>query len=394
MTSEPRRRLLWRASEGKRCVAREQPNDTHVTRASHAVALPDSDIQSKYLLGGATADMGNYLERIRRRAGRLFTSGPVILMYHHVGSPAEDPWKLAVSSERFHAHQEVLQQHRAVMSLKELARRHEAGRLPEDAAAITFDDGYASNLHTAKPILEKFALPATVFVTTGFLQTGGEPWWDQLARLLLGPTMIPQAVRLVVADRTQAWHAPDWSRQRREALHREIHRILVPCSQVQQGAAMDMLRDQIGGAQARDDSRCTVTPAELSVLANGDLIEIGAHTVSHPSLPSLPAAGQRIEIGNSKIALERRLGRPIPGFAYPYGDHNAASVAAVQDAGLSWACTTAQGFVHARDSRFRLPRFVVENWDGEAFAKRFARRSSAIWYLPQQVSPQPPATIQ
>jgi len=295
-------------------------------------------------------------------------------MYHHIGSPAEDPWKLAVSAQRFYEHVEILRKHRTVMSLQELAQRREVGRLPTNAAAITFDDGYASNLHIAKPVLEKFGAPATVFVTTGFLQEASEPWWDLLASMLLGPTLIPHTVRMGVAGRTWEWHSPEWSKRQRKALHNDIHRILVPARAEEQQTALQMLLNQISSVPPPDPARRILTITELEALAAGGLIEIGAHTVNHPSLPSLGTEGQRVEIGNSKTDLEERLDRPVRGFAYPYGDHNSASVSAVLSLGFAYACTTAQGYVHSRDSRFRLPRFVVEDWDGEAFAKRFARR--------------------
>jgi peptidoglycan/xylan/chitin deacetylase (PgdA/CDA1 family) len=41
--------------------------------------------------------------------------------------------------------------------------------------AITFDDGYAENVHTAIPELLRRKLPATYFVATNFIQTG-EPF--------------------------------------------------------------------------------------------------------------------------------------------------------------------------------------------------------------------------
>ena len=53
------------------------------------------------------------------------------------------------------------------------------GKLPERAACITFDDGYADNYHVALPILQRHGLTATFFIATGFLD-GGCMWNDTI----------------------------------------------------------------------------------------------------------------------------------------------------------------------------------------------------------------------
>jgi len=42
---------------------------------------------------------------------------------------------------------------------------------PERTVLVTFDDGFEDNYHHAFPILEKEDIPATLFLTTGFLDT-------------------------------------------------------------------------------------------------------------------------------------------------------------------------------------------------------------------------------
>ena len=54
------------------------------------------------------------------------------------------------------------------------------------SVVITFDDGYRDNLLVAKPILEEHGLPATVFVTTGYVGSNRDFWWDELESLLRG----------------------------------------------------------------------------------------------------------------------------------------------------------------------------------------------------------------
>ena len=106
-------------------------------------------------------------------------------MYHRIAHAAVDPWELAVDPDRFEQHLDVLRRTRTPMSLEEFIRRLDAGSLPADAVVVTFDDGYADNLFNAKPRLISADIPATVFLSTGYLGRPGEYWWDELARLTL-----------------------------------------------------------------------------------------------------------------------------------------------------------------------------------------------------------------
>src|SRR5689334_19132029 len=93
-------------------------------------------------------------------------SAAVILMYHRIGEPGEDPWALAVSPRHFSEHPQVLGHRRELVPLHDLASRVVEGKAVDRLAALTFDDGYADNLYEAKPRLQENRMPATVFVTT------------------------------------------------------------------------------------------------------------------------------------------------------------------------------------------------------------------------------------
>ncbi len=84
--------------------------------------------------------------------------------------------------------------------------------------AVTFDDGYANNLHAAKPLLERFTVPATVFVAVGALEDPREFWWDELDGLLLQPGTLPDALQLHVNGRCLAWKLGDAAHYTRDRL--------------------------------------------------------------------------------------------------------------------------------------------------------------------------------
>ncbi len=66
------------------------------------------------------------------------------------------------------------------ISLERMAQHIQNGTsLPSKAIAVTFDDGYQDNYENAYPILKKYNIPATFFLTTGFIGTGEIPVWDK-----------------------------------------------------------------------------------------------------------------------------------------------------------------------------------------------------------------------
>src|SRR5438045_9462568 len=107
-------------------------------------------------------------------------------MYHRIADAAHesDPWGLCVSPARFAEQLAVLRECGTPLTLRSLVREHERGDVPSGGIVVTFDDGYADNLHAAKPLLERFDVPATVFVTSGQIAKDGEFWWDGLERPL------------------------------------------------------------------------------------------------------------------------------------------------------------------------------------------------------------------
>ena len=103
-----------------------------------------------------------------------------ILLYHAVGSPlANDSYGISIQPESFERHMKVLAQRPEVQAVDLCARPPSTKPLQ---VAVTFDDGYKDNLYTAAPILLKFQIPFTVFVTTSFIR-GGSPTYLSASEL-------------------------------------------------------------------------------------------------------------------------------------------------------------------------------------------------------------------
>lgn len=312
-----------------------------------------------------------------------------ILMYHRIADTAFDPWHLSVSPERFAEHLEIIQQLANPMSLPQLAQALRSRRVPSRAIAVTFDDGYANNLHIAKDILEKYHVPATVFISSGLLDSNREFWWDELERLLLQPGQLPETLNLIIHGQQRQWHlgsAVVYSKGEQESdrhinpweskPHTRLGFYYSVWTAIRELPAEERLtlQDEIlkwagGSPLARPDFR-TLTTSEVQELERGGLVEVGAHTVSHPSLPAHSLEVQRQEIQQSKDVLERKLNHPIQSFAYPFGDLNRNSITAVQESGFEQACSTVQLPVWNGCNSFLLPRFEVRNWKRNAFRQK------------------------
>ena len=108
-------------------------------------------------------------------------------------------------------------------------------------------------------------------------------------------------------------------------------------------------------------------------LDSGELVEVGAHTVTHPLLHNQPPATQRTEIADSRSYLESVLGRSVDTFSYPFGGRDATTIAAARDAGFEFACAAFPETICEKSQRYELPRFDVKDWSAEGFARRLER---------------------
>jgi peptidoglycan/xylan/chitin deacetylase (PgdA/CDA1 family) len=335
---------------------------------------------------------------------------PIILMYHAVMNVSTDPWGLRVRPRNFIEHMAVLRAHAFPMSLVDLHAALDAGKVPPRAVTVTFDDGYANNLHHALPAMQRYRVPGTVFVASGYIGAPQEYWWDELDRLVLHSPRLPDPLRLTI-DGTQhefrldgaasftkvnrwrtrhwfAWQAPPTPRHR---VFLNIWKRLHDASSVDaREQALQQLRLQAGASvEGRPTHRCC-TVDELHQLAgrngtsedsggNGgtDGIEIGAHTVMHPSLGHLSVPEQRREIFESKATLENLLQKSVTSFCYPYGkpehqDYTSDTISLLREAGFARACANVQLPLTATTDRYQLPRRVVMDWTGAELVERLA----------------------
>jgi peptidoglycan/xylan/chitin deacetylase (PgdA/CDA1 family) len=107
-----------------------------------------------------------------------FQTHMTIVAFHRVSNDLASDG-LTCSPRKFESFCRFFQRYFTVLSLSEQIVSARAGKRLGGTLSITFDDGYRDNLDVAAPILKKLGLPATFFVTTGFVESTIVPFWDR-----------------------------------------------------------------------------------------------------------------------------------------------------------------------------------------------------------------------
>lgn len=290
-------------------------------------------------------------------AGRW--TGLVVFNYHRLGNESKTLFDRALYSagqDEFDRQVRFLKTNFDVVRVDDL---EQVRRRPGRAVMITFDDGYRDNYELALPVLKQQQVPATFFITSGFIDGGPVAWWDEIA------WMIRSSTRLEVPSVMES--CPSFSLRDEASREQAIKSLL----RFYKGLPLDQTRTFIEQLALHSGSgRCPITLAR-DVWMSWDMIreldraglDIGGHTVSHPVLARTSAEMQRQEIFGSKRRIEAEIGHSISAFSYPVGQPDSFTQETqllLREAGYRWAFSFSGGFSstsYADD--FNLPRVAV-----------------------------------
>lgn len=281
-----------------------------------------------------------------RRLGRW--DGVLVLNYHRVGDWSDDRWDTEVwsaSAEQLEDQLTLFARETDVIPADAIPEAVGAGR--GRRIAITFDDGYRDNHDVALPLLRALGLPATFFVTTGFVDRPRVPWWDELCWMV----RTSERDRIPALDplgESLAWAAPA---ERAAAIGR-----LVAAGKTLPPAEIDGLLDRVG--EAAGTGRCApdawadrwMTWDMVRALRDGGMT-VGGHTVNHPVLARLPVDEQREEVTGCARRLKEELGQEMTLFSYPVGTpgtFDAQTAEVVRGAGVRLAFAYDGGIAEQR----------------------------------------------
>ena len=270
----------------------------------------------------------------------------IVLGYHRIrdlGPQAQmnDPDLVSATPDEFAWQMQHLRENHDVVSVEQIMEHLDGGTpLPKRAVAVTFDDGFADTYHTAFPILQRYGIPAAVFVTTDYLGSGDVFWFERVAQIVMTVPvrwLTLEAERLPTADDDASRHA-------------DLRRVLAALKRMAKGqreqlvASWTAQHPEPARLSPTDDARC-IDWEQLHQLAGGG-ISIGSHTVSHPNLALLPQAEQLQELTDSRKQLTASLGKSVDTLAYPIGTaeaFNAQVAATAKQAGYRLGFTCLHG---------------------------------------------------
>jgi peptidoglycan/xylan/chitin deacetylase (PgdA/CDA1 family) len=310
--------------------------------------------------------MSRSVRQILGRGLNAISARTIVLLYHRIADLEQDPWGLAVQPKNFAEQLQVMRE-TGVTSLRDAEPSVLRPFAPKRSVAVTFDDGYSDNYHYALPLLERFEVPATFFISTGYIGKSVPFWWDELRSVVLGAKLTERVCVQLGGESITL--APASEECPVDALQR-VHRLVQELDAAERGEAIDTLRRAVRFHEAADPGDFAMSEQELQKMAVNPLVEIGAHTLTHPKLSALPPERQFEEIDGSKKYLEAVLGTKIASFSYPFGaarHFTETTERLVVASGFQRACTTEPVLFRQRHSAFRIPRLYVPDIDGERF---------------------------
>lgn len=300
-------------------------------------------------------DKIGYFARKRKNLANKIT----ILAYHRVlkdKDPSVEPG-MYVTEKTFDMHMRFLKKHYHVISFEEFlstfhsstssgqARNPLISQNEKPICVITFDDGWRDNYDVAFPILKKYELPATIFVTTDYI--GSSAWFW------------PDRIKYYVAeghgeDVAQVLHISDKGDVASRAINVLKKLDAAPLkdalARIDEAVAIDMPQE-----------RRMIDVQEMQEMQVKG-ISFGTHSCSHGLFNKLDAAAVVNELTTSKTALERLEIKPLAVLAYPNGNYNDKIIRLVGEAGYQAAVTMdRQLYDPTEQSQYTIPRIGMHD---------------------------------
>lgn len=260
-----------------------------------------------------------------------------------------------------------------VLSLGDAVDRLENGTIPKRAISVTFDDGYADNYDVALPILRRYSIPATFFITTSSL--GGCMWNDIVIESIRAARSHTLDVKGLGLDGL----AVSTENERVMAINSILDKLKFWPPEKRLAKTVEIANS--AGIQVPDN--VMMNACQIHRLASAGM-DIGAHTVHHPILACSPRQTALREIRESRDQLESIIGAPVRFFAYPNGrrglDYGPEHVQMVRQLGFTGAVSVSHGSNVAESfDRYQIRRFSPWGRSANHFAARLIAQSAKTY---------------
>jgi peptidoglycan/xylan/chitin deacetylase (PgdA/CDA1 family) len=285
-----------------------------------------------------------------------------ILMYHGLSPDINSEGLVNFDGKHlkvgeFEKHLKIITKYCNPISLEEAISNH---NLPPNPIVLTFDDGYKNNYTYAYPLLKKYNVPVTIFLTTGFIDQSNYMWSDRL-EYIINKAQTGNLDFLWEDDKLQL------------ALNTEIEKIksIRSVKNYMKGLSEQKKLSFIEKLQKLleieynwtkiPEVLLPLTWDEIRIMKDSGLVSFGSHTVTHPILSKCTLEQQRNELMVSQKRIKEELGEECILFAYPNGkqiDYNLKTIQLLKELRYSAAVTIIPGYIekNCRDN-FQLNRW-------------------------------------
>jgi len=215
---------------------------------------------------------------------------------------------------------------------------------PRRGVWITFDDGWRANLSEVLPVMLKYNIPLTFFISSGPVENSGV-FWFSLVRTFRD--FLPSIYQ---NNLQKLWSIDE---KQRKAIVEELEK---KCSPL-------LVREAL-------------SVNEIKAISRIPLVTIGSHTVNHVITVNCTDAELEAEISNASLKLEQWTGKKVRFFAYPNGDYGGRERKFLREAGIKLAATTRKEFISKKSDLYSIPRFCVND---DAFLPEIICQLVGVW---------------
>jgi peptidoglycan/xylan/chitin deacetylase (PgdA/CDA1 family) len=287
-----------------------------------------------------------------------------ILMFHRV-QPKDTRSRIKKNSE-LEVTPEFLEQlikyfssaGREFISLNNVYDRLHENKSRKKFLAVTFDDGYADNLIHAFPILKKYNIPCTIYVSTNYPDRKVAPWWYALEDLLLKNDFLKfnlEKKKYKFTLRTLL---------EKEDAYKTIAHLLTNGPEGDSPNRINEFFSSFDVDLQQLTGKLLLSWEQIIKMSKDPIIDFGAHTINHFALNKLSKEEIKYEVLESKKRIESKIQRKVDHFSYPFGScHqvNDREFAIIKECGFKTATTTRRGNIFpVHKNHFEcLPRINV-----------------------------------
>lgn len=261
-----------------------------------------------------------------------------------------------------------LSDNRPVVSMADIANSHAGrSRIPDGAVAVTFDDGFRNNYTSAWPVLEKYGIPATIYLATGFISSDRMIWSDRLEATIFDSKR--ESITVPINGSDTVFNLETTVLRQKAFL--DIKAYCKSLGNKSKSGFLNYVEAVLDVSPSADHPLYEfMSWDEVREMDASPLIEFGAHTVDHVSLAKVEEAEMRRQISTSVQVLSEELRHPCQFFSYPEGqpdDYNDSVIEQLKALGFDHSPTAING---ANDlgstDPFHIKRIMV-GFENQAF---------------------------